>query len=907
MIERKDTIREKSGFRASVFGAVLLVLMAAHAQAQGTARAKEPARARELAEAQGTPGGQEPARTPASPPTVELAKPTELTRAVRPWEFLSAVGTRAGLLGNEAGRMEAWVYPLKIFRDFHLKFHVDSRTIPADSLARTLITRPETSTIVYTGDTFSVRETFFVPVGEPGAVILLEVETESPLEIEAVFHRDFQLEWPAALGATYIGWDSGLKAFAFGEEQRKFAALAGSPTAENAQGEFQTNYSESQENSFRLGAIAKGKATQVILIAGSMAGRADAESEYRRLTSGFGDMLRESADYYRNYLGQTVSVELPDKQIQQAYDWSRVSMVQGMVSNPFLGSGLVAGYRTSGESQRPGFAWYFGRDSFWTSLALNAAGDFANTKTALEFVSKFQREDGKIPHEISQGANFVNWFKDYPYSYASADATPLYIIAANDYVVNSGDTDFAKAKWASLWKAYQFLKSTYDARGLPQNLGVGHGWVEGGPLLPVKSEFYQSGLGAEALRALSNLARLAGQADSAGVLEKEFAKQWPLVNDSFWIADKKRFAFALDKNDKQVDEPTVLATVPLWFGLPNNATAIPTLQQLADADQQTDWGMRIISNRAAFFSGGGYHYGSVWPLFTGWASVADYRYHQEFPGYENLRANALLALDGSLGHVTEVLSGDYYQPLSTSSPHQIWSAAMVVSPLLKGMFGLEKDATKKSLTFAPHVPADWTNFKINNVRVGDSVVSLSYQKTLGEITLEVTRMGGECTLDFEPALANSVLEVRVDVNGRPQSFDQQISSEHHHLKIKFALKEGKNIVRIRMPNDFGVSYVFRLPELGSESSDLRVLSEEMGDATTPMELITAGRAGATYDLAVWNPALIDSVRGAELVKDASGGTKLRIHFEAKAGEDYPHQRVVIFLHPPKVPRKFLKQ
>jgi glycogen debranching enzyme len=882
-------MREKPGFRASFVGAVLLVLMAAHAQAQGTARAKEPA------------------RTQVSLPTVELAKPIELTRAVRPWEFLSAVGTRAGLLGNEAGRMEAWVYPLKIFRDFHLRFHEDGRTIPADSLARTLITRPETSTIVYTGDTFSVRETFFVPVREPGAVILLEVETESPLEIEAVFHRDFQLEWPAALGATYIGWDSGLKAFAFGEEQRKFAALLGSPTAENAQVEFQTNYSESQENSFRLGAIAKGKATQVILIAGSMTGRADAESEYRRLTSGYGDMLRESADYYRNYLGQTVGVELPDKEIQQAYDWSRVSMVQGMVSNPFLGSGLVAGYRTSGESQRPGFAWYFGRDSFWTSLALNAAGDFRNTKTALEFVSKFQREDGKIPHEISQGANFVNWFKDYPYPYASADATPLYIIAANDYVVNSGDTDFAKAKWASLWKAYQFLKSTYDARGLPQNVGVGHGWVEGGPLLPVKSEFYQSGLGAEALRALSNLARLAGQADSAGVLEKEFAKQWPLVNDSFWIADKKRFAFALDKNDKQVDEPTVLATVPLWFGLPNDATAIPTLQQLADADHQTDWGMRIISKRSAVFSGGGYHYGSVWPLFTGWASVAEYRYHQEFPGYLNLRANALLALDGSLGHVTEVLSGNYYQPLSTSSPHQIWSAAMVVSPLLKGMFGLEKDATKKSLRFAPHVPADWTNFKINNVRVGDSVVNLSYQKTLGEITLEVTRTGGECALDFEPALANSVLEVGVDVNGRPQSFDQQISSEHHHLKIKFALKEGKNIVRIRMPNDFGLSYVFRLPDLGSESSDLRVLSEEMGDATTPMELITAGRAGATYDLAVWNPALIDSVRGAELVKDASGGAKLRIHFEAKAGEDYPHQRVVIFLHPPKVPRKFLKQ
>jgi len=489
VIDRKGTIRTMRCFRARFLGVAMLIFLdTSTARAQETARVKEPARAKELA------GAQEPAHTQAAAPSVAATQPIELTRTIRPWEFLSATGMRAGLLGNESGRMEAWVYPLKIFRDFHLKFHVDGRTTPADSLARTLITRPESSTIVYTGDTFSVRETFVVPVKELGAVILLEVETESPLEIEAAFHRDFQLEWPAALGATYIGWDSGLRAFAFGEEQRKFAAIVGSPTAENAETEFQTNYSESQENSFRLGAVAKGKASQIIVIAGSMTGRPEAEGAYRRLSSGYGDMLRQSAEYYRNYLNQTVSLELPDKQLQQAYDWAKVSLVQGMVTNPFLGTGLVAGYRTSGDSQRPGFAWYFGRDSFWTSFALNAAGDFANTKTALEFVSKFQREDGKIPHEISQGANFVNWFKDYPYPYASADATPLYIIAVNDYLVNSGDTNFAKEKWASVWKAYQFLKSTYDARGLPQNQGVGHGWVEGGPLLPVKSEFYQSGL-----------------------------------------------------------------------------------------------------------------------------------------------------------------------------------------------------------------------------------------------------------------------------------------------------------------------------------------------------------------------------------------------------------------------------
>src|SRR5256714_8856339 len=491
----------------------------------------------------------------------------ELTRTARPWEFLSAVGTRAGLFGNEAGDFEAWVYALKIFRNFRLRFHVDGRVIPAEALARTVTVRPESCTIYYAGDTFSVAETLLIPINESGAYIKIDAETEQPLDIEAVFQRDFQLEWPAALGGTYLNWDKPLHAFYFGEEQKKFAAFVGSPTAGEVQQEYATNYSESHENSIDLGVISKGKDTRLIVIAASMNGRAEAESTYQRLLSSFAVKEREAADYYRSYLAHTVRLDLPDSQLQKAYDWSRISVLQGLVTNPFLGTGLIAGYRTSGESQRPGFAWFFGRDSLWTSLALDAVGDFANTRKALEFVSKSQRDDGKIPHEIAQAASFVPWFKDFPYGYASADATPLYITAANDYVTESGDMGFVTEKWDSLWKAYQFLHSTYDEQQFPKNFGIGHGWVEGGPLLPVKSELYQSGLGAEALRALARLAQVAGKADVAASLSSDFEQQKARIDQAFWLADKKRYAFALGQNGKPVDEPNVLATVPMWFGL----------------------------------------------------------------------------------------------------------------------------------------------------------------------------------------------------------------------------------------------------------------------------------------------------------------------------------------------------
>src|SRR5438067_1030751 len=820
--------------------------------------------------------------------------PLELTRTARSWEVLSAVGTRAGLFGNEAGNFEAWVYPLKIFRNFRLRFHVDGRVIPAEALARTVTVRPESCTIYYAGDTFSVAETLLIPINESGAYIKIDAETEQPLDIEAVFQRDFQLEWPAALGGTYLNWDKPLHAFYFGEEQKKFAAFVGSPTAGEVQQEYATNYSESQENSIDLGVISKGKDTRLIVIAASMNGRAEAESTYQRLLSSFAVKEREAADYYRSYLAHTVRLDLPDSQLQKAYDWSRISVLQGLVTNPFLGTGLIAGYRTSGESQRPGFAWFFGRDSFWTSLALDAEGDFASTRIALEFISKYQRSDGKIPHEISQGASFVDWFKAYPYPYASADATPLYIIAMNEYVAESGDADFARQKWESLWNAYQFLRSTYDSQGLPQNFGFGHGWVEGGPLLPVKTELYQSGVGAQALSALSDLAHYAGKEDISRHLAEEFSKKRQFVNAAFWSAESGTYAFALDNNNQKVVEPSVLATVPMWFGLLDPDKSNSMISQLAAPEHQTDWGMRIISSRATRYDAGGYHYGSVWPLFTGWASVGEYRYHRAQPAYSNLRSNALMALDGSLGHVTEVLSGDYYQPLSTSSPHQIWSAAMVISPLLRGLFGLHADAANRTLTFAPHAPADWTAYSVRCVAVGADTLDLSYKKTAEAITLEISRKGSaDCTMDFEPAVSLRAEVLGAELNGRPVAFDVERHGTDQHVLVHFGVNGGQNTLRIRLRNDFEVSYTSEMPELGSTSDGLRILSETWTDPHNFAFLKLEGKVGRTYELSVWGGNQLTAAEGAELVKMADGSVKLRVSFVEGSSKAPQMKRVTL--------------
>jgi glycogen debranching enzyme len=815
--------------------------------------------------------------------------PLELARPIRSWEFLPVVGTRAGLFGNETGRFEAWVYPLKLFREFHLTFHIGDRALPAESLARTLTVRPESVSILYAGDSFRVRETLCVPVNEPGAVILLETETEQPLDIEVGFVGDFQLEWPAALGGTYINWDEKEHALVFGEEARKFAAFVGSPSANDAHLAYQTNYSSSDENSIRLGATAKGKDTKQLVIAASVNGLDDAAKHYHELLNSAPELLHQSADYYRAYLEKTVSLELPDATLQQAYDWARVSTVQGVVSNPYLGTGLVAGYRTSGVSQRPGFAWFFGRDSLWTSFALNAEGDFTTTRTAIDFVSKYQRQDGKVPHEISQSASLVPWFKDYPYPYVSADATPLFIIAMNDYAMQSGDVAFANAKWDNLWRAYQFMRSTYDSQGFAQNLGIGHGWIEGGPLLPVKNEYYQAGLAIEALRALSSLAHLVGKEDVSKQLLAEYDHGKPLLDQAYWSPELKSYAYALKPDNQRGSEASVLTTVPMWFGLSDADHADQTINTLAAEEHQADWGMRIISRRSKVYDGSGYHYGSVWPLFTGWASVGEYRYHRAFPAYTNLRSNALLALDGALGHFSEVLSGDYNQSFSTSSPHQIWSAAMVISPILRGMFGLQTEAEKHQISFTPHVPADWTTFAIHNLQVDGVHVDVKYRKTAETLALDVDRSGnGECWVEFAPAFSLRTEVVSVEWNGHPLPFKAEPNRNDQHVRMRFQLRDARNSLVIRTRKDFGLAMANELPPLGSASRGLRVISDSWNASKSQLVMDVSGLGAHKYEMSVWNAGQVLSVDGAAL----SGG-RLQIEMPQAASDSYVSQKVTL--------------
>jgi hypothetical protein len=251
-----------------------------------------------------------------------------------------------------------------------------------------------------------------------------------------------------------------------------------------------------------------------------------------------------------------------------------------------------------------------------------------------------------------------------------------------------------------------------------------------------------------------------------------------------------------------------------------------------------------------------------------------------------------LGTDGALGHFTEVLSGDYYQSFATSSPHQIWSAAMVVSPILRGLFGLQTDVERHQITLAPHLPANWTSFAIRNIHVGGVGVDFQYRKTADSLQLEVSRTGSsDCWVEFSPALSLRTEVVSVEMNGRALPFKMAPNANDAHLSIRFPVYGGPNNIVVRLKNDFGIAWSNELPALGSASRGLRVISESWNASRTQLTLDISALAGNRYELDVWNPNQIASVDGGQINKLG----KLQIDMPQGPAGAYVDRKLVIQL------------
>jgi hypothetical protein len=782
--------------------------------------------------------------------------------AVKPF---SVIGPRGALLGQQDGSFEAWIFPWKILSNMRITAEMKDYDVPIDvnEQASTIDVQPGHTTITFSHANFTIREILFAPQQAPegaGAMVYYEIEAVRPMDLTFSFTPEMLLMWPAQSDdRPSPEWvESGKSGFYILHLNFPDHAVAiAMPTAQNG---ILPPYQERPKNyplQFVLHfdpATDQHKLYPLLMTMADTAASAAPAALGRRLqslSSNFRGLYQSTQDHFKKFSATHLSIETPDSALNEAFTWAEIAIDQLRVETTPAHdeTALVAGFYTSGDSARPGFGWYFGRDALWTLYAVNSYGDYPLTRKELEFLIKRQSPEGEIIHEWAQTADLVDW-KSLPYAFASADATPLLLMASNDYLKISGDHQFIQANWAALEKAWTF-ETTHDTDGdgIYDN-SVGSGWVESWPPGMPHQEIYLAALDQQASTAMANLARTTGHDQLAQQAEARAARIGATIEKEYLLPGGGFYAFSYSGKGTTDNSPTIFPSVASWDGTYKLQHAQPMLDRWAASEFSTDWGTRDLSPTVSFFDPISYHQGTVWPLYTGWVSVSEYRNGRSLSGYAHLMQNADLTWAQDPGAVTELLSGEFFAPLGRSTSHQLWSSAMVISPVLRGLFGLEWDAAANKLSVMPSLPASWDEATLHHVPFAG-----------GTIDLAMKREG-------------TSLVVREDAG----------SGKHVTLAspAEGARAEG-DVLRIPLP-PVEADLSHSLPQPGSITQQLKVLDEQYAGRSLTLRLSAPAGTQQSMILRVNNPHANVTADGATIAAGKSESLRpLQVDFGPGSG------------------------
>ena len=652
----------------------------------------------------------------------------------------TVAGQCGAFMGEQNGSFEAWVFPVKLLSHFTISAAVEGYPVPIDlnADAAEIEVAPDHTTITYSHIAFTVREVLFATRCESaaemgvGVMALFQIDSVRPVTLTFSFTPEVRRMWPAPnYGPPGAEWGGDGKSgyYLLHEDFPDLAAAIAMPGTRPG---ILAPYQE-KPKVYPLQLILDfdpkrdaGKYFPLTMAVGTTPETATNGALTQRLAAlntGAQQLYRKTANYYAHFFDGKLTVDTPDSWLNMALKWAEVSIDQVQVRHGDE-LGLVAGFYSSGDSARPGFGWYFGRDTLYTLYAVNSYGDFRLTREALDFLIKRQRADGKMPHEWSQTADLVDW-KSFPYEYAAADATPLFLMAMEDYVDASGDLDYLRRNWSAVAKAWEFERThDSDGDGIYDN-SQGTGWVESWPPGMPHQEIYLAALDQQASSAMGRLSERTGDAAGAQAAQARANAVAAKIEAEYSGA---MYAFSRGADGALDKTATIYPSVAWWDGHYSLKRPDTMFARWDSHEFSTDWGLRDLGEREALYDPISYHQGSVWPLFTGWESIADYRTGRALSGYAHLMQNAGLTYQQDLGAVTELLSGAYFAPFGRSTTHQMWSSAMVVTPLVRGLFGISRDAEKQELVVDPHLPAEWDHAVLHHLAVGGQLVDLAMKR-----------------------------------------------------------------------------------------------------------------------------------------------------------------------------------
>lgn len=821
---------------------------------------------------------------------------TELlfTRSEPQNNYYEASGRRALIMGKEnSGIEEVWVHPLRILRDYEVGIITGDSITWLQNYPVKVEIRPESFSRIYSTPSGKLKEIIFASLWKAGGIA--HYTSTFPTKLVIRFRGDLRWMWPYdanALGDVHYAYDEKMNTLHLKDATGKFYCLFGGDIIPSSKisGQFRTiQWSQkgfagvaTNENQVYHAVMydldIKNNFTLNYVFVGTNEGKEKALSDYRVLLEKPEEQYAEQVAHTTDLLKRTVQIFSPDQEFNTLFRWAIVGTDKFLAYTPGLGTGLLAGFATTAHgwngthknSGRPGYAWYFGRDSEWSGFAIDDYGDTELVKEQLKFLQRYQDISGKIFHEIST-SGVVN--------YDAADATPLYIILAGHYLRASGDIQFIKDSWTHLKSAIDFLYSTdTDGDGLIENTNVGHGWIEGGALFGAHSTFYLSSLWAQALNDISYFATLIGEKNLAVKYSMQSKKVQKILNTDFWNDSTQFYNLGKLKDGTYQTEPTILPAVGAYFNLLDDSKVKYMLDAYAANSFSTDWGVRILNSSSKLFDPTGYHYGSVWPLFTGWAALAEYEYGNSVQAFSHFNENLAIKNHWALGYVEEVMNGETYRPAGVCF-HQCWSETNILHPAITGMIGWKPDAVEQSVTLKPRFPLSWDTISVANLRSGKSLLQFSMKREINKTVYFIKLTDGpEVKVQFAPEIPVGMKIKKALIDKKEIAINDSTFRGILANPLQIQLKTSVEIV-FEHTGGIGMYPVVLRPRPGDSSQGFRIISTSLSGKQ--YTLIVEGKSGneGNFILNTFDQKVVTVTNAEYETTPKQGIINLRVKFD----------------------------
>lgn len=406
----------------------------------------------------------------------------------------------------------------------------------------------------------------------------------------------------------------------------------------------------------------------------------------------------------------------------------------------------------------PWFACLFGRDSIITSLqTLMLCPDLA--RATLRILAHHQgnavnpwkeEEPGKILHELRRGE--MARLDEVPHtpSYATVDATPLWLILLWETFRWTGDIALVDELWEAAMNALEWIDRYGDMDGdgyveyrcRTDDGLINQGWKDSAvavfhpdgelsrqptALVEVQGYVYAAKIG------LAELCARRGDTQMAERLRIQANELKERFNRDFWMDDRDFLAFALDGNKRQVRTITSNPGHALWTGIVNERLAQKMIPAFRRSDLLSGWGIRCVSEQETGYNPMGYHLGTVWPHDVSLliAGLRRYGFDRDAATIGTQLFHA--GLEYLYYRFPEVFTGfsrvhnPFPVPYPVACSPQAWAAGTTLL-LLQTFLGISPDAGQNRVMLAPELPNWLGEVRVSNLRIGGATLDLRFTR-----------------------------------------------------------------------------------------------------------------------------------------------------------------------------------